>query len=91
MPAAAELRGHDIVDERSLAFHEAIGRRLEANPTLIERAKANLQRWGSTAPASLFPAFDEWLEILGPPFAGILSTAERVAILKKFHRPTSSS
>jgi hypothetical protein len=39
------LRGHQRIDQRSLALHRAIAEKLRANPALIEIARDNLDRW----------------------------------------------
>ena len=55
------VRSHDWIDRRSLALHEAVAAKLEANPELLQLACANLRRWLSTSPA---PALREWQEVL---------------------------
>ena len=55
------MRSHEWIDRRSLALHEAVAAKLEANPALLGIARANLQRWLGTAPR---PALIEWLELL---------------------------
>jgi hypothetical protein len=99
------MRSHQWIDERSLALHEAVAARLEAEPQLLEVARANLQRWLAARPAA---ALREWQRLLdslplpqlvqllrspdeeaarlrqSSPFAGILSRAERQAILSRY-------
>ena len=36
---------HQRLDERSLALHAAVAAKLQREPALIERARANLSRW----------------------------------------------
>lgn len=55
------VRSHQWIDQRSLALHEAVAAKLEADPTLLDVARANLQRWLSTTPA---PALLEWRQLL---------------------------
>ena len=55
------VRTHDWIDRRSLALHEAVAAKLEAQPELLEVARANLRRWLSTHPAA--PLF-EWSHLL---------------------------
>ena len=99
------MRSHQWIDERSLALHEAGAARLEAEPHLLEVARANLQRWLAARPVA---ALREWQRLLdglpllqllqllrspedeavrlrqSSPFAGILSPAERQAILARY-------
>jgi hypothetical protein len=99
------MRSHQWIDERSLALHEAVAARLEAEPQLLEVARANLKRWLAARPAA---ALREWQRLLdslplpqlvqllrspdeeaarlrqSSPFAGILSRAERQAILSRY-------
>lgn len=55
------MRSHAWIDARSLALHEAIAARLEADPRLIAKASANLRRWLSTRAE---PAWLEWQRVL---------------------------
>ena len=55
------MRSHEWIDQRSLALHEAVAAKLEAQPQLVEVARANLQRWLSTNPAA---ALREWWQML---------------------------
>jgi hypothetical protein len=99
------MRSHQWIDERSLALHEAVAARLEAQPQLLEVARGNLKRWLAARPAA---ALREWQRLLdslplpqllqllrspeeaavrlrqSSPFAGILSPAERQAILARY-------
>jgi hypothetical protein len=99
------MRSHQWIDERSLALHEAVAARLEAQPQLLEVARGNLKRWLAARPAA---ALCEWQRLLdslplpqllqllrspeeaavrlrqSSPFAGILSPAERQAILARY-------
>jgi hypothetical protein len=44
-----------------LALHEAVATKLEAQPQLLNMARANLRRWLTTNPAA---ALREWWQIL---------------------------
>jgi hypothetical protein len=57
---------HDRLDERSLALHRLIARKLLANPALLDKARANLRRWRRSN-SSPSPALTEWEEILCGP------------------------
>ena len=55
------MRAHEWVDRRSLALHAAVATKLEAQPQLLEVARANLQHWLSSNPAA---ALREWWQLL---------------------------
>ncbi|MGQ0734502.1 MAG: hypothetical protein ACT4QD_12710 [Acidobacteriota bacterium] len=55
------MRSHEWIDRRSLALHEAVAAKLEADPSLIDVARDNLTRWLATNPA---PALLEWQQLL---------------------------
>jgi hypothetical protein len=61
---------HKRVEERSLALHEEIARRIRTNPELIMTANRNLERWmqrdGEKA------VWREWKEILERPLSEIM-------------------
>ena len=54
---------HRIAEERSLAYHRAIAARLQAEPALVERARARVQTWLSSGESTRFYA-REWARIL---------------------------
>ena len=60
------LAGHERIDQRSIALHAAIARKLEADPRLLVIARDNINRWWDTAGGSR-PYFAEWREILERP------------------------
>ena len=68
------VRSHEWIDQRSLALHEAVAAKLEAQPQLVEVARANLQRWLSTNPAA---ALREWTLVLDG-----IALPELVALLR---------
>jgi predicted NAD/FAD-dependent oxidoreductase len=64
------VRAHEWIDRRSLARHEAVAAKLEAQPQLLEVARANLQRWLSTNSTA---ALREWRQLLETtPFPELL-------------------
>src|ERR1017187_3387244 len=65
------LRGHQRIDQRSLALHSAIAEKLRANPALIAIALDNIERW-SRAGGRSQPYWDAWREILKRPLPEIL-------------------
>jgi hypothetical protein len=66
------LRGHQRIDQRSLAMHQAIAAKLRADPTLLEIARDNLDRW-SLAKGGSQPYWDAWREILTRPLEEVLA------------------
>ena len=80
------LRGHQRIDQRSLALHRAIAEKLRAHPELIEIAYDNLDRWTRAARRSQ-PYWDAWREILNRPLPEILDLlgeeSERMAAMRQ--------
>ncbi len=65
------MRSHEWIDQRSLALHEAVADKLEAQPQLLDVARANLQRWLADSPAA---ALREWQTLLdGTPLPRLLA------------------
>ena len=70
------LTGHERIDQRSIALHAAIARKLEADPRLLAIARDNIDRWWDTDGGSR-PSLAEWRAILGRSAAiGAESIAE---------------
>jgi len=57
---------HRRVDERSLAMHRLVARKLLADPALMDRARDNLRRW-QESDGGPKPALAEWERILQGP------------------------
>lgn len=57
-------------DWRSLEMHRLIATKLEADPSLVERARTNISRWKNQR--RLTPAYSEWEEILSSGMDRIL-------------------
>lgn len=57
-------------DWRSLELHRLIATKLEADPSLLERARANISRWKNQRGER--PAYLEWEEILSSGMDRIL-------------------
>lgn len=102
------MKDHRLIDERSLAFDRLIAEKLQRDPTLIEKARANLARWQQTTDFRSAPDLLEWQRLLdqplpkllavlaasdehatrlrqSSPFCGILTPAERLAIIREYH------
>ena len=69
---SAPLRGHQRIDQRSLALHRAIAAKLRRDPALLTIA---LDRWSQTAGRSQ-PYWDEWRSILARPLPEVLELLE---------------
>lgn len=57
---------HIRLDERSLALHRLIARKLAADPDLLDKARDNLRRWQESSDSPSL-AFAEWAQILTSP------------------------
>src|ERR1039457_3240071 len=82
------LRGHQRIDQRSLALHSAIAEKLRANPALIAIALDNIERW-SRAGGRSQPYWDAWREILKRPRPKILDLmVEDIACMTALRQAT---
>jgi hypothetical protein len=54
------MKDHRWIDQRSLAFCRLIARKVEANPDLIDIARANVERWLTTCSPGVRRALLEW-------------------------------
>ena len=77
---------HMRLDERSLALHRLVARKLLADPELLDKARTNLHRWQvSQGHRSL--ALAEWERILGSPVDHVarflVERSERAARLRQ--------
>ena len=57
---------HSRLDERSLALHARVARKVRADPALLDKARATLRRW-QAMDGSPRPALAEWEGILSSP------------------------
>ena len=71
------MRAHEWIELRSLALHDAVAAKLEAQPELLDLARANLQRWLRQNPA---PALQEWSRLIDslsvPALVGLLRSVD---------------
>jgi hypothetical protein len=58
------MRTHDWIDERSLALDRQIAEKLRAQPALLERAHATLDRWIAQSQAGVPAVLLEWQDCL---------------------------
>lgn len=69
---------HQEQDHRSLMLHTEAIRMMQADPTLLERAQAILERWLAMHPKGPHELWDEWRAILEQRnWEASLSTSER--------------
>ena len=80
------LRGHQRIDQRSLALHRAIAGKLRDEPALMAIAHENIERWSRSEGRSQ-PYWDAWREILSRPLPEILDLlgeeSERMTALRQ--------
>lgn len=63
---------HNRLDERSLALHELVAMKVQADPALLDKARDNLRRW-QAANGSLSPPQTEWQQILSAPVGNVVA------------------
>jgi len=64
---ASSYSSHRILDARSLAMHVLIAEKVCKDPSLIDKAKHNLQRWRERSAGEPAPWMGEWARILTRP------------------------
>ncbi len=67
------MKDHRHIDERSLGFDRLIAAKLRREPSLVDKAYGNLQRWLQTCSAAARPALLEWQALLDAPFDDLLA------------------
>jgi hypothetical protein len=63
---------HQQIDARSLEMHQIIADRIEADPSLREKALAILDRWQQDKTAA-DPYYEKWRALLNGPLADLLA------------------
>jgi hypothetical protein len=70
---------HRVAEAKSLALHVLAARRITADPRLLERARATLERWleryGERPPAALA----EWRDLLEQPWPVVAARATELS------------
>jgi hypothetical protein len=67
-------RSHQWIDARSLALARAVAAKISRNPSLLDIARGNLQRWRGTVQP--WPgALEEWEQILAEPSVDAIVSA----------------
>lgn len=68
---------HTVAEETSLALHVAVAERLQADPTLVDRARARVEEWLAQGAVGR-PYADAWLALLDQPLGKMVAAlAER--------------
>ena len=68
---------HRRLDERSLALHQLVAEKVQADPVLLDKARENVRRW-QNANGGASPALAEWAQILAAPASQVIALlAER--------------
>jgi len=62
---------HRILDARSLAMHCKIAQKITRDPELLNKAKANLERWSAKSKGPQPQYLCEWQQILERPWPEI--------------------
>jgi hypothetical protein len=62
---------HRILDARSLAMHCKIAQKITRDPELLNKAKANLERWSAKSKGPQPQYLREWQQILERPWPEI--------------------
>lgn len=87
MLQGTKMKDHRLIDERSLAFDRLIATKLRSEPSLVDKARANLVRWLKTCSAGVQPDLLEWQCLLSGPFDQLLvllvATDERATRLRQ--------
>ncbi len=68
------MRNHDLIDQRSLAFGQAIANRLIVDPSLIDFARANINQWMATCSPGVGKTLNEWSAVLDKGLEATLMT-----------------
>jgi hypothetical protein len=81
------MKNHRLIDERSLAFDRLVAEKLRRDPTLVEKARANVSRWLQTTDPRSAADLLEWQRLLDQPLPDLLalleSTDERATRLRQ--------
>ncbi len=77
---------HSRLDERSLALHQLVAEKVQADPALLDKARGNIRRW-QEANESPSLALAEWEQLLGGPVdqvaAFLVERSERATRLRQ--------
>ena len=81
------MRTHQQLDERSLAMHRLVAKRIRENPELFDKARATLGRWRSTVSVGSQPYLKLWDDVMNEGIEACLDLAvensERATALRQ--------
>jgi hypothetical protein len=81
------MRTHDEIDQRSLALHRLVAKRVMRDPALFEKARMTLVRWRQTVCIASQPYLEEWESLMNQGIEACLSVAvedsQRAAALRQ--------
>ena len=81
------MRTHQEIDQRSLALHQLVAKKIRDDPALLEKAKQILQRWRATVSPRTYAYLDEWQRLIDQGMDVCLAVAvedsERAAALRQ--------
>src|SRR5215470_17965181 len=85
--AGSAYSSHRVLEARSLAMHAIIARKIERDPSLLDIAHRNLDRWSARWKDDVPAWFREWRQILSRPWpevaALITEPSENAARLRQ--------
>ena len=67
------MKDHRLIDERSLAFHRLVAKKLRSDATVLDLARANLERWKASASPRVRPVLAEWSALIDAPLDELLA------------------
>ena len=77
------MKDHRLIDERSLAFHRLVAKKLRSDATVLDLARANLDRWKASASPRVRPVLAEWRALIDAPLAVLTGEDERATRLRQ--------
>lgn len=84
---ASTYSSHRLLEIRSLAMHAVIARKIERDPSLLDIARRNVERWRARWKDSPPAWLEEWRQLLSQPWqtvaAFITETGERATRLRQ--------
>lgn len=76
---ARQYSDHRLLDARSLAMHCKIAEKITRDPALLNKARANLERWRARLDGPVPRFFGEWEQILERPWPEIAEIITRMS------------
>ncbi|MGH8171859.1 MAG: hypothetical protein ACREPX_01850 [Rhodanobacteraceae bacterium] len=71
------MSDHNRIDRQVAAMHRVIAARIRGgDATILEKARANLERWRQQFGGALPKAYEEWVVLLEGDFEGVMHVLE---------------